>query len=259
MENCIFFRHILAALGFSVYTTGAKIRLRVNNVPQGPYIGWVHCVNIVMLPDGGRWMLDVSFGGDGPTQPMALVNCFTRRNLGTQEVRLIYSTIPGQSAAGRAIDPQGGRMWVYQYRNNEQQEWNSYYAFPEMEFLDGDLEWMAEGAMSKELSFQTRMVLGVRFIMKGAESSDQQIDMSSEKNSRLNKESTSGGDIRGKIMLAGNVFKRNMGGKTELLRECKTESERIDGLKKFFGITLTGEEKQGIKGLETELQHCEKL
>lgn len=40
MEQTIFFRHILRALGFRVYTAGARVRLRKNNVPQGPYIGW---------------------------------------------------------------------------------------------------------------------------------------------------------------------------------------------------------------------------
>lgn len=40
MENSIFFNHILKGLGFDAYTTGARIRLRVNGVPQGDYIGW---------------------------------------------------------------------------------------------------------------------------------------------------------------------------------------------------------------------------
>ena len=40
MENSIFFNHILKALGFDAYTAGARIRLRVNGIPQGDYIGW---------------------------------------------------------------------------------------------------------------------------------------------------------------------------------------------------------------------------
>ena len=40
MENSIFFNHILGALGFNAYTAGARIRLRVNGVPEGEYIGW---------------------------------------------------------------------------------------------------------------------------------------------------------------------------------------------------------------------------
>ena len=40
MENSIFFNHILKGLGFNAYTAGARIRLRVNGVPEGDYIGW---------------------------------------------------------------------------------------------------------------------------------------------------------------------------------------------------------------------------
>jgi arylamine N-acetyltransferase len=39
MENCIFFSHILRACGFDAYLTGARIRLRVDNVPGGDYVG----------------------------------------------------------------------------------------------------------------------------------------------------------------------------------------------------------------------------
>lgn len=40
MEQTIFYRHMLRALGFHAYTAGARVRLRKNNVPQGDYIGW---------------------------------------------------------------------------------------------------------------------------------------------------------------------------------------------------------------------------
>lgn len=40
MEQTIFYRHILRALGFRAYTAGARVRLRKNNIPQGDYIGW---------------------------------------------------------------------------------------------------------------------------------------------------------------------------------------------------------------------------
>lgn len=40
METSIFFNHVLRALGFRAYLTGARIRLRKDGVPQGPYSGW---------------------------------------------------------------------------------------------------------------------------------------------------------------------------------------------------------------------------
>lgn len=43
METTIFFRHVLRALGFRVYSAGARIRYRKDGIPQGHYIGWYVC------------------------------------------------------------------------------------------------------------------------------------------------------------------------------------------------------------------------
>lgn len=40
MEHSIFFNHLLRALGFQVYLTGARARPRKNGVPHGEYMGW---------------------------------------------------------------------------------------------------------------------------------------------------------------------------------------------------------------------------
>ena len=40
METTVFFRHILRALGFNVYSAGARIRMRKDGVPHGPFSGW---------------------------------------------------------------------------------------------------------------------------------------------------------------------------------------------------------------------------
>lgn len=40
LENSILFLHVLRALGFTVYPVGVKVRLRVDGVPTGGYLGW---------------------------------------------------------------------------------------------------------------------------------------------------------------------------------------------------------------------------
>ncbi|KAK0118645.1 N-terminal acetyltransferase [Cadophora gregata f. sp. sojae] len=159
MENAIFFHHVLRGLGFKVYLAGVRIRLREGGVPKGNYVGWVHIINIVTLPTGSKYMLDVSFGGDGPTLPLPLISGLTHTNLGTQEIRLLHSTIPQQ------LD-QSKLLWIYQYRNSPMQEWNSFYAFPETEFTEEDFKVMnhwTSTSMAKT-NFQTRRVLVVRFL-----------------------------------------------------------------------------------------------
>jgi hypothetical protein len=60
-------------------------------------------------------------------------------------------------------------------------------------------------------------------------------------------------EIYGKRMLINGVVKENLGGKTKVVEDCKTEQERLDALEKWFGMTFTEEEKHGICDWGTEL------
>ncbi|ESZ90040.1 arylamine N-acetyltransferase 1 [Sclerotinia borealis F-4128] len=266
LEGSTFFNHVLRALGFQVYTAGVRIRGRSTHdgVPRGDYIGWYHTpftlfsltyqsqhhlpaspsrlpnislsrfhiVNIVALPNTTKYMVDVAFGGDGATKPLPLISGHAVQNLGTQEIRLVYETIPQQ------ID-QSKPLWIYQYRNGPDREWNSYYAFSEHEFLHEDFEIM-NYYVSTNMSarnFQTKNVLIVAFV-KGRD-----------------EESEEGGEkIVGKRMLVNGAIKENMGGRTRLVRTCEGESQRVEVLRELFGIRLTEEEINGIEGSIAELK-----
>ncbi len=173
-------------------------------------------------------MLDVAFGGDGATRPLPLIPGVITPNLGSQEIRLIYDSIPQQ------VD-QTKKLWIYQYRNSVEQEWNSFYVFSEFEFLASDFEVMNfyTSQSTGETNFQTRRVLVIRFL-RGID------EQGNEK-------------IIGKVMLVDGEVKRNDGGKTSVFRVCRTEGERIDALREEFGITLTEEERSGVKGRNVEL------
>jgi arylamine N-acetyltransferase len=230
----LFFHHILRALGFQVYMAQAKIRLREDNVPKGDFIGYTHAVNIVTLADGSRHSLDVSFGGDGPIEPLPLIHEHVTQNIGTQQLRLIRDYIPEQ---GDKVNPQ--KLWIYQYRNStdESVPWNSYYAFAELEALPEDFKYPNWFVSQHPDSFQTARMLITKFLKRDRE------DGSAE-------DST----IYGKIMLASDSIKQNTGGKTELVKVCKSEQERIEALKEYFGIILTEEEKAGILRRPTEIK-----
>ena len=63
-----------------------------------------------------------------------------------------------------------------------------------------------------------------------------------------NEEQPEGVMIVGKEMLSGAELKRNMGGRTQLVRTCATEQERVDVLRDIFGLVLTEEERMRITG-----------
>ena len=54
-------------------------------------------------------------------------------------------------------------------------------------------------------------------------------------------------------MLVNGTVKENLGGKTQVILECDTEDKRISALDTYFGVILTDEEQQGIKGYQSEI------
>lgn len=191
-------------------------------------------VNIVLLEDGSIWSCDVGFGGDGPTSPLRLSSVPGQepeviRNLGAQEVRLRRGVFPD------TVREEANQVWFYEYRNRRDAEWNTYYAFGETEASQWDLECANWWVASHPESFQRKQILVVKFL-------------------RDEKNCTQETSVVGKMMLADGVLKRNMGGKTEVIKVCQTEASRLEVLREVFGIFLTGEERQGIRGFETELK-----
>lgn len=177
-------------------------------------------------------MVDVGFGGDGATQPLPMIHDpIITRNLGSQHVRLIYGPIP-------QFSDQDHNVWIYQYRNSDTAEWNSFYSFPEIEFLPHDYEIMNYYCSTHvevgSLNFQTQNVLVIKFLRGVLEDGEGEVG------------------IVGKIMLVDGVLKRNDGGKTSVVKICKTEVERIEVLNDL-GISLSQEDVAAISGRNVEL------
>lgn len=192
-------------------------------------------MNIVTFPDNTRWMVDAGFGGDGASKPLLLVEGHVTSNIGTQDVSLVRDFIPAQT--NRSSDDR--KLWIYQYRNAEDKPWNSFFAFSDaVEFLPADFHVMNTYTGGHPESFQTFTVLVVKFLrqIKGGE-----IENGAE-------------EIYGKRMLVNGIVKENLGGKTKVAQVCETEPERVAALRRWFGIELTAEEREGIKGWRTELK-----
>ena len=69
----------------------------------------------------------------------------------------------------------------------------------------------------------------------------------------LNKEI---GDITGALILNNRILKRRTYNDSEVIREFRTEEERIAALRDHFEIFLTSKEVEGIEGLITEIIWC---
>lgn len=185
-------------------------------------------------------MSDVSFGGDGATKPLPLTDTpapVVTRNLGAQELRLVRDFIPHQTHR----TPEA-RMWIYQYRNDPGAAWNSFYAFADgLEFLEQDFAVMNFFTGTSADSFLTYTMVIVKFLMRVGTAVD-------------GNEDDAEGEIVGKVMLVDGDVKINKGGRTSVVLSCRTERERVDALKEYFGITLSPEEQSAIIGTVRELK-----
>lgn len=176
-------------------------------------------------------MVDVAFGGDGARCPLPLIPDRVTPNIGTQEIRLARDFIPGQT--NRSSEDR--KLWIYQYRNSPEKDWNSFFAFSDaVEFTPEDFGVMNWYTSASPESFQTFTVLVVSFLRRAKEDGEQ--------------------EVYGKRMLVDGVVKENLGGKTKVVQVCGSEEERVEALREWFGIRLTEEERKGIKGWRTELK-----
>ena len=185
-------------------------------------------------------MVDVGFGGDGPIVPVPLIDGQVTQNIGSQQMRMVHGSIPLQTTGTEGED-ENKKLWIFQNRNGTDRPWNSFYSFPEIEFFQQDFEHLNFFISRSPDSFQTYRMLIVKFLRRAREEADS------------GDTSTLPDVIYGKVMLVNGDVKLNTGGRTSIVKTCATEAERIEALREYFGITLSEEERESIRGFSTEL------
>ncbi|KAJ5537586.1 hypothetical protein N7494_007065 [Penicillium frequentans] len=223
LECSIFFHHVLLGLGFSVYMTGVRNRERIDGIPQGEYQGWTHIVNILELPCRTQYHIDAAFGGDGPTRPIPLISGSTIKNLGTQELRLLHGNISKQSRPAQ-------KLWIFQYRNGVDKEWNSFYTFGEFEFFQEDFAVINRYTSWDTVKKNNHWI--VKFIRHGEVAG---LPMLEGEGLHDGVEEVG---VVGKIMYVNGLVKLNMGGKTRIIDSFETAEEKVEGLRKWFGFSF---------------------
>jgi hypothetical protein len=112
--------------------------------------------------------------------------------------------------------------------------------FTTLEFLPQDYAVMSYYVNNSPQSWLTTTVVAVRIVLDHEQREDhKQVS---------NEEQPEDVVVVGKEMLSGAELKRNMGGRTQLVKTCTTEQERVDVLRDIFGLVLTEEERMGITG-----------
>ncbi|KAL8939570.1 MAG: hypothetical protein Q9211_002682 [Gyalolechia sp. 1 TL-2023] len=178
-------------------------------------------VNIITIA-GEKYMVDVGFGGNGATAPVLLEENTVQERLGKGTMRLMRSKIPQQTDAEQP-------MWIYQIRHMPNSEWEPTYCFTETEFLPEDYEMMNFWTSQSRRSLFTYSILVAKMVMEE-------------------------GRLVGTVTMKDAEAKKRVGNEVAETRTCKSEGERLQVLREWFGIRLTEEEERGIRGTVTELR-----
>ncbi|KAK5174062.1 uncharacterized protein LTR77_001142 [Saxophila tyrrhenica] len=172
------------------------------------------------------WVVDVGMGSMGPQVPYPLQDGYEQVAVAPRRIRLQLRPIAESYAnAGNGVEPP--KLWCYDVCLKPGAAggdvWTPHYCFTEMEFLPQDYEMMSWFTSTNKKCFFVYSVVCMKMLL----------DEAKEK-------------IVGNITLFNDKVTRNVGAEREVLRELKTEQERIDALREYFNVELTEEEKEGI-------------
>jgi arylamine N-acetyltransferase len=179
-------------------------------------------INIVTV-NNTRHLVDVGFGSGGSMQPIPLIHGREFTQIPPTRGKLEHTALSEHA-------DQSQRVWLYSTQAEENAPWERRMMFLDVEFFPADYAVMNLSPMTQPQSFFVQNVLASRVL--------------------LDEENRPSGVVS---MLGGTV-RRKGGGEDVVLAGCKTEEERIEALEKFFDIVLSEVERNGIKGLPSELK-----
>ena len=181
-------------------------------------------VNIVTL-SSQRYLVDVGMGARGPLVPLAMTPGSSALSISPRTVRLLHGCIPEHSSSHPS-----NALWQLEMRNGEGSAWVPTYAFTETEFLPQDYEVMNWWISKNPQSWFTHKILVVRMVL------DAEMQL-----------------IVGDVSLFEKTLVKRIHGQVEVEIQCRSEQERVDLLRTWFGIKLTDSEQKAIVSTASEI------
>jgi arylamine N-acetyltransferase len=250
MEQNLLFSHVLATLGYKFYFSGARISNSLDIAARGKdldgYGGWSHMV-IFVIHEGQKYLVDVGFGSGNATDSILLKDGEEVKSQPGMIGRLVRRPI---AASVQAVKQE---MWMYQNKVVGKEDvgeggWTNAYCFTELEWFESDFAVLNFKTSKSPKSWFTYTVILTRMILQGEEAAG-------SRGKEVKVEDGKENPIVGSVTLMGGTLTRRVGGgESEVIKECTTESERVEVLRQWFGARLTEEDIGGIKATVTELK-----
>lgn len=234
MENNSLFHNVLLSMGFDCYLAAGRVWAGER------WTGWGHLINVVIIDDI-KYLCDVGFGSNEPTQPLPLQHGSIRIQISPSETRLVFETIEQNLS--------DSKLWICQFRVNAESEWSKMYCFTETEILPTDIPGLNYSPWVSRSSYFTQNVICVRFTT----------NKETDGNGLPDAEAIDNGEIDGTLIIDNNRLKWRRHGKNMLDADLISEYERVKALERFWGIELDVEDREAITGTVGALKTKERM
>ncbi|KAL0566128.1 hypothetical protein V5O48_015889 [Marasmius crinis-equi] len=236
---------MLRGLGYRVCAVQGRINRRYMIPGAEPdFTPQTHMVLLVqpIADSNATYMVDVGFGGSGIVRPLLLSDTEDNVITGTtpsEKHRLRKGSLPGTS-----ID-----YWVWKLEclhvkqndpsSEDESRWKWLFAFDEIERFPQDVDCSNHYVATRGSGtiFSNNVICNKYFWLDEA-----QLQKPNEER------------FMGTISLLGGTIRRTMGARSEVVKELRSEEERIVAIKEYFGIDVDEDGLQHIKGKKAALE-----
>lgn len=287
MEVNTVFSTVLRTLGYKLWTIGGRASRALvtgGKDKSGEFSGWDHMATIVDLTSSssastngvngatgcggmvnGLWYVDVGFGGDGPRCPIPVRDGAVVVGQGAQRHRLIRLRPSSPSAAFLSSSPHADLGWVMQtgralppddtssLAEDEKNsvietttnpdgtvtriKWSDGHNFyPLVPYTIRDYTVMSFCTATHPESGMRSLVMCVRMLRDDEITPEERAEF--------------GEGVKGRIALRDMWLTRKVEDKAEVVEEFETEEQRVEALRRWFGIEV---EREGIRGGRLEI------
>ena len=181
-------------------------------------------INFILIGNDKYWV-DVGYGPNGPVFPVRLpdkAEAAVASNIAPSSLRLEYKMPYGCTDSSQ-------RLWCFAIRINDESPWQEMYAFTELEFLTTDYDVMNYHTSTRSSEWFTQKIVCSKML------------------------TDTEGQIEG-VVIVQDSLKIRKNGKTVLSNDFKHEGDRLKALEEHFGITFAAYERDGIRGLPSEIK-----
>ncbi|THU81411.1 cysteine proteinase [Dendrothele bispora CBS 962.96] len=246
------FLQMIRGLGYRAYSGAGRINEEPPNAPV-IFLSFVHMVIFVQPDENSNitYLVDATGGGTGLTRPILLADGQMVMGATSTETHTLIRTTRSDSS----LEPSLGSCenakveWHLIVRHQKNSDGppteRTMYSFIEDEFYPTDYTTANIAVYTKQSGlFWENVVCSKSFWLSDVE----MLELMGEDCEEECKNVPPSRRFMGRLGMEGNIVRRHIGSRSDVIRVMNTEAERADALRDIFGIDITQDDLAFMKG-----------